>query len=184
MKRITKAMKADGKVTDKVLTYNIAAAVIGMILCLASLTATTWAWFGDSISSTQNTVKSGAYNIDIAVSEKVSESSFSQVLPSVDAEGKVYYELEAAKTYKIELAGNGTVSTGYAVLKCEDKTLYTEQIFTSASDKTPKQISFTVDTNDATRLYISSCWGTYSGVPDMTDGGDYDLLSAIQSDGQ
>ena len=167
-------VKENDKVTDKALTFNLAAAVIGIILCLASLTAATWAWFGDSVSSASNTVKTGIYSLSVIIED----ADAAPVTKSGDPEGKEFYDLEAGKRYKITLTGEGSVSVGYCILKHGETELYTEQIYTEATDNTPKSISFYITAETDTRLYISSSWGKYGGSPDIEADGDYTLFAA------
>ena len=170
-------VKDNEKVTDKALASNLVAAVIGIILCLASLTAATWAWFGDSVLSASNTVQTGSYS----VSAQVKNSSAEQLEAKKDAEGKEYYELSAGERYEITLTGEGTISGGYCILEYGENELLTERIFTAANEDTPKRISFYVVPSENIKLYISSSWGKYGGTPDINDGGDYVLTSVFPS---
>ena len=160
------------KITDKALNYNIISAVIGVILCLASLTAATWAWFGDSVSSIENDLSTGVYSVSVSVTD----SAGNVLKAKNDTEGKEFYELSANEKYSVTLKGEGTVSEGYCILKCGNESLYTQQIYTENTQDSPNQITFSLTSASDGSLYISSCWGLYSETPQLTDGCDH-LLS-------
>lgn len=177
MKRLfeNKKVKDGEKVTDRALASSLITAIAGIILCLASLTAATWAWFGDSVSSASNTVQAGFYS----VTAKVKDSAEAQLESKEDADGNEYYELLAGERYEITLTGEGSVSGGYCILEYGENELFTERIFTAENESTPKKISFSVVAEQSIKLYIGSSWGKYSGTPDIIDGGEYELASAL-----
>ena len=174
MKRIIEDFRIEKgkKITDKALNYNVIAAVIGVILCLSSLTAATWAWFGDSVSSVENTLKTGVYSVSV----EITDENGTALIKQTDVDGKDFYALAAGERYSVTLAGEGTVSSGYCILRCGKEELYTQAVYTEVSTESPKQITFTLISNESDELYISSCWGSYSELPQLTDGCEYALL--------
>ena len=179
MKRIFENIKVkeNEKVTDKAMTYNLVAAIIGMILCLASLSAATWAWFGSSVSSSSNTVKAGIYSVDVEIKDEAQTA----LEAKKDSEGREYYELSSGERYEIVLTGEGTVSSGYCILEYGGRELYTEQIYTDSTEHTPKSIGFYFVAENDARLYVASSWGKYGGTPDLIAGGEYDASSLVQT---
>jgi len=195
-----------GKVSDKTMTYNIIACVVGVLLCIASLTAVTWAWFADSISSPQNSLASGDYKLEVSI---IQTDNSAVVDP--DGENGYIFELDSDVQYTVTISASGSVSTGYCKVKlpggAEAKDFYTTQIFTSAAgsnpsdvsladavDTTPESITFTitvVSTNPTEKVSFESWWGTLSTPDadrDFSNGGSYEYdvqtqeLSGAQAD--
>ena len=162
----------DGKVSDKMMTFNIVACIIGMLLCLSSLTAATWAWFGDSITSPVNQVQTGEYKIVVQITDSATGN---EILP--DSDGA--YAVAAGGIYDIKLAASGSVSTGYGAIRFvsdNENKFYTPQIFTESSEKSPNFISFKLISSKNETLVVDSWWGTLSTPNeerDIQDGASY-----------
>ncbi|MBQ8850431.1 MAG: hypothetical protein IJ011_08890 [Clostridia bacterium] len=176
----------DGKVPDKTFTYNMVAGVLGILLCLTSLSAATWAWFGGSVTTENNTIQSGQYGVTENIIVKTTDGD--QEVPP-DEYG--VYNLGKG-TYHITLTGTGTVSTGYCIVTLKQQSgtdtqsdtganatqKHTQQVFTSEymnnateADKAGKVSSISFDlligeenNNSTVQMTIEPCWGT-SSVP-------------------
>ena len=153
---------------DKALNRSIVLAAVGILLCLTMLSATTWAWFGETVSSMENSFSTGNYLVRVTLSDGEGNILDGET----DEDGRQLYRLEAHKRYLVTLTGEGSVSGGYCVLKYGDTTLYSEQIYTQSTESTPKQITFSFGVNTDGQFSISSCWGCYNGEPDITDGAE------------
>jgi hypothetical protein len=168
MKKLFASFKIsdDEKITEKSFTFNIVASVVGVLLCLTSLTAATWAWFGDSVTSPVNEVQSGQYLLDVSV---MKQGSSEAVAPKpVSTDPNKLYKLDPGE-YVITLTGGGNVTTGYCKVEFggNEKPFYSEQVFTDESTKTeseaPRKISFVLKVEGAAiDVSFSALWGTYS----------------------
>ena len=178
----------DGRVSDKTLTYNIVAAAIGILLCLTSLTAATWAWFGSSVSTQSNSIQSGQYDVSVSVAEL----GDTETVLAADANNN--YRLEAGKTYRVTLAGLGNVSTGYCSIRLtgSTETVHTQQIYTpefaDASAGKKAEIDFELSVGEelagSVELFVIPCWGS-SALPSesrLRDGGRYSYSGALISE--
>ena len=160
----------DGKISDKTLTYNIVAGVLGILLCLTSLTAATWAWFGSSITTQSNSIKSGQYDVSVSVVER----SDAETETALTADENDNYKLEAGKTYSIGLEGLGNVSTGYCAVRLtgSTETVHTQQIFTpefaaaeaGKVDKISFELTISDELTEGAELSVIPCWGS-SALP-------------------
>lgn len=174
-------MPKDGRVSDKTLVYNIVAGVIGILLCLTSLTAATWAWFGSSVTSQNNSIQSGQYDVSVSVHDNgVADSG---ELLTATADGS--YMLAKGRTYRITLEGVGSVSTGYCSIRLEGSSepLHTQQVYTpeyadSGAGKYSVisfELSISDSLTDTVSLSVIPCWGS-SALPEekkLFDGGEY-----------
>ena len=162
----------DGKISDKMMTFNIVACIVGMLLCLSSLSAVTWAWFADSIISPVNQVQTGEYRLAVKITDSDTGNEISP-----DSNGM--YQLTADVIYDVELAATGSVSTGYGAIRFssdDENKFYTPQIFTVDSEKSPNLICFRITSSKNENLSVDSWWGTLStpdAERDIQDGVGY-----------
>ncbi len=180
----------EGKVSDKTFTYNIVAGVLGILLCLTSLTAATWAWFGSSITAQNNTIQSGQYFVEKEVKHEATNGEGQNETLILDANENDVYNLEAGKTYHITLTGQGNVSTGYCkVTVSQEKegavtasaSMHTQQIYTEdyivPAEGKVGSISFDLIVNGdgKFKLTVEPCWGTsaFSDTKKIQNGGSY-----------
>ena len=180
----------EGKVSDKTFTYNIVAGVLGILLCLTSLTAATWAWFGSSITTQNNSIQSGQYFVEKTVAHQTANAEGQTENVTLSADEKDVYTLKAGQEYRITLVGQGSVSTGYCKVTISEQenetetpkaSTHTQQIFTkdyaAPTEGKAGSISFDllVSGEKDVQLTIEPCWGT-SAIPDsekLMDKGSY-----------
>lgn len=179
MKKIFKQLRVseNEKISDKTMTYNIIACVVGVLLCMTSLAAATWAWFSGSVTSSANSVSTGQYSITVSVSDPAATEN-SILTPNTDGS----YTLKAGVKYTVSIKGEGTVSTGYCIARFGDNTTkyYSEQIFTEASKKAPNTIVFEITAAEETNAVFEESWGTYSGdVRDIVSGRAYTVSGNV-----
>lgn len=79
--------------------------ILTILICMASLCLSTWAWYTESISTGINVIKAQA-----------SESTISINDGSVPADESGYYTLEANTEYTVFIRNDGTSSSGYHCL--------------------------------------------------------------------
>ena len=167
-----------GEVSHKAISFNLIACMIGVMLCIVSLTAATWAWFGNSISSPVNSVQTGVYTIDVTV-VTTDGGDDAVLLPNDDGS----YSFDALTEYTVTLKAEGNVSTGYCAIvfaSHPDMKLHTSQIFTDESDSDPKSITFSLTVSSDESVRFESWWGTFASPErDVVAGGDYFYDSSV-----
>ena len=145
---------------------RIAMTVTIVIMCLAAMSITAYAYFSYNITSGSNIIK--AANFDANVSITIKDSSNDPV--TVTKEGKVQTANLDAGKYTIELTkGNSTADTGFCVISIGDKTYYTDQIGVDVKkDLTDATVKFDLWLSSPTKLEVLSHWGTsvYYGYGD------------------
>lgn len=186
----------EGKVSDKTFTYNIVAGVLGILLCLTSLTAATWAWFGSSITSPKNSIRSGQYLVEKTVEHKTVNSEGQAENVTLSASERDVYFLTAGQQYHITLKGSGTASTGYCKVTVyeadengattSETSMHTQQIFTKASEGKAAEISFDllVSGSKDVQLTVEPCWGTSAKEEDekLLNNGSYTYSTGAITD--
>ena len=59
------------KVTDASLTRSIISSVIGIVLCMACLFGTTWAWYSSSVTSGVSVTEGANFDFDISIEDSI-----------------------------------------------------------------------------------------------------------------
>ncbi|MBR3836614.1 MAG: hypothetical protein IKJ74_00570 [Clostridia bacterium] len=155
-----------GKVREKVMLTRVAMTIVVMVMCLAAMSITAYAYFSYNVTSGSNIIK--AANFDANVSITIKDSSNDPV--TVTKDGKVQTANLDAGKYTIELTkGNSTADTGFCVISIGDKTYYTDQIGVDVKkDLTDATVKFDLWLSSPTKLEVLSHWGTsvYYGYGD------------------
>lgn len=156
-----------GKIREKVLLARVATTIVIVVLCLAAMGFTAYAYFSDSLTSGSNKV--AAANFDVKI-EMEAEDGSSVEIPLI---GKAYKaSLEAGKTYEVTLkiAENSKASTGFVVItaeNCDDK-YYTTRLCRDEDGK-PLPLTFKLTASEATTVSFLVNWGTPSYYDEDTD---------------
>lgn len=155
-----------GKVREKVMLTRMAMTVTTVIMCLAAMSFTAYAYFSCNITSGSNIIK--AANFEANVSITLTDSNNDPI--TVTNNGKVQtVNLDAGK-YTIELTrGNSTAHKGFCVITVGDKNYYTDQIGVDAEkDLTDAKVKFELWLSSPARIEVLSHWGTsvYYGYQD------------------
>lgn len=155
-----------GKVREKVMLARMASMIAIVIMCLAAMSITAYAYFSYNITSGSNIIK--AANFEANVSITITDSNNDPV--TVTKDGKVQTANLDAGKYTIELTkGNSTADTGFCVISIGDKTYYTDQIGVDVKkDLTDATVKFDLWLSSPTKLEVLSHWGTsvYYGYGD------------------
>ena len=146
------------KISDRTFMYNLVACVAGIVICLSSLTAVTWAWFGGSVSSAENTIKTASYQMSVSVYE-------GETKISPRPEAGYHFSLTANKQYTVRLEGVGSGS-GYCRVT---KNGSSEPVYFTSQVKAGEVASFTLEFSEDTVIDVLPCWGTYIGATDARD---------------
>ena len=164
----------EGKISDKTFTYNMVASVLGLVLCLFLLSATTFAWYKDGISSEKTSISpaSCVVNVFVMKTDGASSNAAAEILlePDDEVTNDISYSQNFEKnvTYKIRLTASGTVgSRGYCKIEIGDGVYYYTAPVISGEESVVFYLTFDEDVEDV-KFY--SRWGIYSGIPDIRQG--------------
>ena len=157
------------KLTDKAFSRLWITSIVGILICIACLCSTTWAWFSADQSAEGNTVQSGNFNLDISVTKEQSSStveSREQTLGDIEitelSNGKLSCTLEKGQyTVVLKTTPDTTVSRGFCKMMVGETAYYTDSISTDATDS----FTFTLDViEDGTTVLFSPAWGVPAEV--------------------
>ncbi len=120
----------------------LAPSVIGMALCAACLSGTTWAWFTATATTEVATIQAGSYNVSVTTAGAT----------STVVDGSVVCTYSSATSETVTLTPDTTVSAGYCTIEFQGNTYYTPQL-------TSDSFTFTVNANAEDTLKVTPSWG-------------------------
>ena len=155
MRKLLRMKDSEGqnKVSEKNLLTRGLVALTVVILCLAAMTLTAFAYYSLDIVSGSNKIKAAVFDVNVTIQGDQGEVT---VTPGPN---KTYKAVLPAGTYSIEVAHStqSTANTGFVTMEVADGMYYTRQL--TKSDHT-NSLTFTFETNAEMAVKFSACWGT------------------------
>lgn len=162
-----------GKVTDKVLLFRLTLHISLIVLCLAGMGTSAFAYFSSSVTSTQNILQ--AANFDLKVT--ITQGSLSEELSKSDQR---YIKMLGAGEYTITLARSGNASTGFAVVKIGEMVYHSRQLYKAGTNNGnyENELVFKLSLSEEKLVTIIPHWGTSShysasAMQEITDSDAY-----------
>ena len=180
-----------GKVREKVMLTRIAMTITIVIMCLAAMSITAYAYFSYNITSGSNIIKSASFYTDVTVQITAEDGTAVDTITTNTSDHKSHSaELSANKTYTITVKHNdrSTAQTGFVIVTAEGcETKYHTQQLGRDGDGNTYTITFKLTPGANTIVTFRSHWGTstyygYAGDSDnnieeyILDGEDIELV--------
>ena len=162
-----------GKIREKVMLARVAMTVVIMVVCLAAMSITAYAYFSHNVTSGSNTIKAASFYTDVTVQITAEDGNAvenSNITPITSDNKKFRIEgLEVGKWYQFTITKNevrNTAQTGFIIVSADGCpiTYHTQQLGVDKSvpgEYTPA-IIFKLMITDATDVILESHWGTSS----------------------
>lgn len=154
-----------GKIREKVMLTRVAMTITIVIMCLAAMSITAYAYFtANDIVSPDNYIKSAKYELDIAVNDGENDVILTNN----------QFVAAAGKTYTITITpikDQKSAKTGFVIVKADNcpDVYYTQQL--GKDEKVDggetNILSFKVMLTDSTTVYLIAHWGTSSYYADF-----------------
>ena len=129
------------KITDKAFTRFVATSVFGILVCIACLCSSTFAWFTTTQDSSQNTITSGVFDHEIKIEITSAGSGETVELTDGDVQSCT---LDRDKSYVVTLTPTAaTTVKGYCVIKI-DGVEYNTDTYGAVSEGSLKVLTFTL----------------------------------------
>jgi hypothetical protein len=174
-----------GKIRDKVMLAHTAVTVVVMVVCLAAMGFTAYAYFAYNVTSASNVIRATNFEtkVSIRLSEPETETIPVEQLNSVTQTAT----LHAGKSYLVTIEKAGTAQTGFCMITaegCDVEKYHTQQIGKDVKSNTEgkSSITFTMSVTDTTVVTFSSHWGTSTFYADYADKGENDELYIIDGE--
>ena len=147
------------KITDKAFTRFVATSVFAILVCIACLCSSTFAWFTTTQDSSQNTITSGVFDHEIKIEIKSAGSGETVELTDGDVQSCT---LDRDKSYVVTLTPTDTTTVkGYCVITI-DGVEYNTDTYGAVSEGSLKVLTFTLMLpagNDPAEVTFKPHWG-------------------------
>ena len=122
-------------------TRFVATSVVGVLVCIACLCSSTFAWFTTTQDSSQNTITSGTFDHKIKI--EIASADGGETVELTDG-GVQTCTLDRGKSYVVTLAPtDATTVKGYCVIKIDGVEYHTDT-YGAVSEGSPESLTFTL----------------------------------------
>ena len=153
MRKLLRMKENEGqeKVSEKNLLTRGLVTLTVVILCLAAMTLTAFAYYSLDIVSGSNKIKAAFFDVDVVI-----DNGNITVIPGAN---KTYSASLPAGTHSIKVAhsAQSTANNGFVMVETTEGVYYTRQL--TKSDNTDS-LTFIFETNAEMAVKFSACWGT------------------------
>ena len=167
-----------GKIREKVMLARVAMTVVIMVVCLAAMSITAYAYFSHNVTSGFNTIKAASFYTDVTVQITAEDGTVVETITTNTSDHKSHSaELSANKTYTITVKHNdrSTAQTGFVIVTAEGcETKYHTQQLGRDGDGNTYTITFKLTPGANTIVTFRSHWGTSSFYSDFKEIGEND----------
>ncbi len=167
-----------GKIREKVMLTRVVMTITIMVLCLAAMSITAYAYFSYNVTSGSNIIKAASFYTDVTVQITAEDGTAVDTIKTNTSDHKAHgASLEANKTYTITVKHNerSTAQTGFVIItadKCGTK-YHTQQLGRDGDGNTDT-ITFKLTPGANTIVTFQSHWGTSSFYADFMEIGEND----------
>jgi len=145
-----------GSDADSMMLKRLFSTVTTILVCLAAITFSAYAFFSGSVTSATNTLQ--ASNFATTVTIQGSDEG-------IITQGKIQKHIFSPGTYTVTItADDNTTGTGFCVITASGTTYYTQQLGVdlNAADGKRTEVRFQLDVKAAAKVVFDAHWGTNS----------------------
>lgn len=173
-----------GKIREKVMYTRVVMTVVIMVMCLAAISFTAYAYFSCNITSGSNIIKAATYDLDWKITVKASdEGEQDQISVFTEQDTVVIKPEKLPQNYvvTITLGENCTATTGFCVMQVDyedeatkDVRYHTVQIGedVNVGENGRQEYTLYIQLNQAASITFSRHWGTSSCYPEFQETAD------------
>lgn len=145
-----------GSDADSIMLKRLFSTVTVVLVCLAAISFSAYAFFSYSVTSGSNTIQSSSFSTSVTIQNSNDETI---------AEGKLQSYLFMPDTYTVTFnTESGTTGTGFYIISVNGAKYYTQQLGKdlNAPGQERTQVSFALDVKADTTVAFEARWGTTS----------------------
>lgn len=165
-----------GKISEKAMLARTAITVVVIVVCLAAMGITAYAYFSYNVTSSSSIIKAANFEADVVIS--ITNNTGKAVPVPRGSNHAKTAELKAGNTYHIVLeeSTSSTASTGFVIISspaCKE-VYHTQQLGndTHVEGGRTEKIIFDLKVTEDTVVSFISHWGTSSHYADYADKGN------------
>ena len=146
-----------GSDADSIMLKHLFSTVTIVLVCLAAISLSAYAFFSYSVTSGTNTIQSSSFSTTVTI-----QGSDEAVITQGDIQ-RYRFKVPGAYTVTIT-ADSGTTGTGYCIVTVNDTPYYTQQLGKdlNAPGGERNEISFVLEVQTSATVNFASRWGTTS----------------------
>lgn len=148
------------KLSDRAFSHLALTSVLGILVCIICLSATTYAWFTSSVQGDNNKIQTADTCL---LSVSVYKDGANKAV--IDTHNPITLECEG--TYTVTLTLPKGSASGYLVITVGTQEYYSDYL--QRNDNTDGTLTFTLNVQTAQSITFTACWGICSrdcNVPD------------------
>lgn len=145
-----------GSTADSMVLKQLFSTVTVVLVCLAAISFSAYAYFTCSITSATNKIQASSFSATVSVNPHVD--------PSDRSDDTETYQLNPGKYTVTITTDTGITGTGYYTVNIAGTDYYTQQLGKdiNAPEQERSKLSFSLDVKADTTITFQSCWGTAS----------------------
>ncbi len=169
-----------GKVREKVMLMHVAMSVVIIVMCLAAMSLSAYAYFSYNVTSGLNTIKSANFETSVSIQITDSDGKAVDAPKPITTNYKLYKiaDLKLGEWYTVTVTPTerSTAKTGFIIVTATgcNEIYHTQQLGIDENvpgGKTP-EIKFQLMITDTTDVVLEAHWGTSSYYPKFKDTDD------------
>ena len=169
-----------GKVREKVMLMHVTMSVVIIVMCLAAMSLSAYAYFSYNVTSGFNTIKSANFETSVSIRVTDSDGKAVDTPKPITTNYKLYKiaDLKAGEWYTVTVTPTerSTAKTGFIIVTATgcNEIYHTQQLGIDenvSGGKTP-EIKFQLMITDTTDVVLEAHWGTSSYYPKFKDTDD------------
>lgn len=169
-----------GSDADSIMLKRLFSTVTVVLVCLAAISFSAYAFFSYSVTSGTNTIQASSFSASVTIKKGDTLVTHGEIQ-------SYYFDTPGVYTVTITV-NDGTTGTGYCIVTVDGTDYYTQQLGKdlNAPGGERKEISFVLDVQAAATVNFESCWGTNSNYNSLTESEFYmknDPLKTIAANG-
>lgn len=169
-----------GKVREKVMLMHVAMSVVIIVMCLAAMSLSAYAYFSYNVTSGLNTIKSANFETSVSIQITDPDGKAVDTSKPITTNYKLYKiaDLKVGEWYTVTVTPTerSTAKTGFIIVTATgcNEIYHTQQLGIDENvpgGKTP-EIKFQLMITDTTDVVLEAHWGTSSYYPKFKDTDD------------
>lgn len=176
------------KIRDKVILTRLISTVTIMVICLAAMSITAYAYFSCNVTSATTLIKAGDFQTKVLIQPSDSKAKSVETIIPATSDNKIFNttQMKAGEWYTITVSPSerNTAKTGFVIVSADNcKEIYhTQQIGVDERVKggNTKSVSFKLMVTKETNVVFEAHWGTSSHYSEYVDKDDLYIIQDEQ----
>ena len=150
------------KITEQAFSSGIITSVLSIVLCIAALCSTSWAWFTGSTESGNNKITTAqSFTLELVLKD-----GSTQEVDIINDKAT----LVAGQTYTVTISLPKDSASGYLVMTDKKGTSYRSEYIMRHENATAETVTFYLTVDETQDVSFMKHWGIYTDAPSVENG--------------